>query len=70
LPELIDVIIEEKTRLFVSAVGVPPHEVVDKLHKAGILIMNVRDFFSFPPSLPPTPLKSPPTHTPLSPSLR
>ncbi|KAH9000404.1 2-nitropropane dioxygenase [Lactarius akahatsu] len=41
LPELIDVIIEEKTRLFVSAVGVPPREVVDKLHKAGILIMNM-----------------------------
>jgi NAD(P)H-dependent flavin oxidoreductase YrpB (nitropropane dioxygenase family) len=36
-----DVIIEEKTRLFVSAVGVPPREVVDKLHKAGILVMNV-----------------------------
>jgi len=41
LPELIDVIIEEKTRLFVSAVGVPPREVVDRLHKAGILVMNM-----------------------------
>jgi len=41
LPELIDVIIEEKTRLFVSAVGVPQPEVVDKLHKAGILVMNM-----------------------------
>ncbi|KAI0285762.1 2-nitropropane dioxygenase [Russula aff. rugulosa BPL654] len=41
LPEIIDVIIEEKTRLFVSAVGVPPREVVDKLHEAGILIMNM-----------------------------
>jgi len=41
LPGLIDVIIEEKTRLFVSAVGVPPREVVDKLHEAGILIMNM-----------------------------
>ncbi|KAI0305824.1 2-nitropropane dioxygenase [Multifurca ochricompacta] len=41
LPELIDVIIEEKARLFVSAVGVPPKEVVDKLHKAGILVMNM-----------------------------
>jgi len=40
LTELIDVIIE-KTRLFVSAVGVPPREVVDKLHKAGLLVMNV-----------------------------
>jgi len=44
LPELIDVIIEEKARLFVSAVGVPPREVIDKLHKAGILVMNVRAF--------------------------
>ncbi|QRV86281.1 Nitronate monooxygenase [Ceratobasidium sp. AG-Ba] len=41
LPELIDVIIEEKTTLFVSAVGVPPKEVVDRLHKAGILVMNM-----------------------------
>jgi len=41
LPELIDVIIEEKARLFVSAIGIPPHKVVDKLHKAGILIMNM-----------------------------
>jgi NAD(P)H-dependent flavin oxidoreductase YrpB (nitropropane dioxygenase family) len=42
LPELIDVIIEEKTSLFVCAIGVPPKTVVDKLHKAGIPIMNVR----------------------------
>jgi NAD(P)H-dependent flavin oxidoreductase YrpB (nitropropane dioxygenase family) len=41
LSELIDVIIEEKTRLFVSAVGVPPREVVERLHKAGILVMNM-----------------------------
>jgi NAD(P)H-dependent flavin oxidoreductase YrpB (nitropropane dioxygenase family) len=41
LPELINVIIEEKTRLFVSAVGVPPREVVDRLHAAGIMIMNM-----------------------------
>ncbi|KAI0288458.1 2-nitropropane dioxygenase [Russula brevipes] len=41
LTELIDVIVEEKARLFVSAVGVPPREVVDKLHKAGILVMNM-----------------------------
>jgi NAD(P)H-dependent flavin oxidoreductase YrpB (nitropropane dioxygenase family) len=41
LPDLINVIIEEKTRLFVSAVGVPPREVVDKLHAAGIIIMNM-----------------------------
>lgn len=41
LPELIDVIIEEKASLFVCAVGVPPKEVVDKLHKAGIPVMNM-----------------------------
>ena len=37
LPELIDVIIQEKASLFVSAVGVPPAWAVDKLHAAGIL---------------------------------
>ncbi|KAF7370466.1 putative nitronate monooxygenase [Mycena sanguinolenta] len=41
LPELIDVIIEEKTALFVSAIGVPPRDVVDKLHKVGIPVMNM-----------------------------
>ncbi|QRW13252.1 Nitronate monooxygenase [Ceratobasidium sp. AG-Ba] len=41
LPELIDVIIEEKASLFVCAVGVPPKFAVDKLHKAGIPIMNM-----------------------------
>jgi len=41
LPELIDIIIAEKVRLFVSAVGVPPRWVVDKLHQAGIPVMNV-----------------------------
>jgi len=39
LDELIDVIIEEKAKLFVSAVGVPPKYIVDKLHKAGIFVM-------------------------------
>ena len=38
---MIDVIIEEKTKLFVSAVGVPPKWAVDKLHQAGILVMNM-----------------------------
>ncbi|ELU42862.1 2-nitropropane dioxygenase [Rhizoctonia solani AG-1 IA] len=33
LPELIDVIIEEKASLFVCAVGIPPKFAVDKLHK-------------------------------------
>ncbi|CAA7265151.1 unnamed protein product [Cyclocybe aegerita] len=41
LPELIQVIIEEKTTLFVSAVGVPPKWAVDELHKAGIVVMNM-----------------------------
>ena len=41
LPELIDVLIEEKIRLFVCAIGVPPPWVVEKLHKAGTLVMNV-----------------------------
>merc|ERR1712137_40882 len=41
LPELIDIIIEEKAALFVSAVGVPPAWVVEKLHAAGIPVMNM-----------------------------
>ncbi|CAG7938227.1 unnamed protein product [Penicillium nalgiovense] len=41
LGELVDIIIQEKASLFVSAVGVPPKAVVDKLHDAGILCMNM-----------------------------
>ncbi|KAJ5668462.1 uncharacterized protein N7477_007032 [Penicillium maclennaniae] len=41
LNELINVIIEEKAALFVSAVGISPKEVVDRLHGAGILYMNM-----------------------------
>mmetsp|Transcript_14476 Transcript_14476/g.36618 ORF Transcript_14476/g.36618 Transcript_14476/m.36618 type:complete len:368 (-) Transcript_14476:210-1313(-) len=41
LPELIDITIEMGAKLFVSAVGVPPKFVVDKLHAAGIPIMNM-----------------------------
>lgn len=41
LDKLIDVIIEAGAKLFVSAVGVPPKSVVDKLHRAGILYMNM-----------------------------
>ncbi|KDQ15111.1 hypothetical protein BOTBODRAFT_158740 [Botryobasidium botryosum FD-172 SS1] len=41
LAELISIIIEEKASLFVCAVGVPPKEAVDPLHKAGIPIMNM-----------------------------
>ncbi|KAH9257596.1 hypothetical protein BASA81_004045 [Batrachochytrium salamandrivorans] len=41
LPELIDIIINEKASVFVSAVGVPPGWAVEKLHKAGILCGNM-----------------------------
>lgn len=41
LNDLVDIVIEEKAKLFVSAVGVPPREVVEKLHKNGILYMNM-----------------------------
>jgi NAD(P)H-dependent flavin oxidoreductase YrpB (nitropropane dioxygenase family) len=41
LDELIDVIIEEKTSLFVCAVGVPPKAIVDRLHAAKIPVMNM-----------------------------
>lgn len=41
LDELTDIVIESGARLFVSAVGVPPKHVVEKLHKAGILYMNM-----------------------------
>lgn len=41
LNELIDIVIEEKASLFVSAVGIPPKHVVDRLHKAGIPYMNM-----------------------------
>ncbi|KAG8948632.1 hypothetical protein FRC04_009396 [Tulasnella sp. 424] len=34
-------IIKEKAALFVCAVGVPPKEVVEKLHAAGIPVMNM-----------------------------
>ncbi|KAJ7117805.1 2-nitropropane dioxygenase [Mycena epipterygia] len=41
LGELIEVIIEEKAAVFVCAIGVPPKSVVDRLHEAGIPIMNM-----------------------------
>ncbi|KAH6918758.1 2-nitropropane dioxygenase [Coprinopsis sp. MPI-PUGE-AT-0042] len=41
LPELIDVVIKGKAALFVSAVGVPPKWAVEKLHEAGIPVMNM-----------------------------
>jgi len=41
LDGLIDVVIESGTKLFVSAVGIPPKHVVERLHGAGILYMNM-----------------------------
>jgi len=41
LGELADIIIKEKAAIFVSAVGVPPKWMVDKLHAAGIPVMNM-----------------------------
>ncbi|KAH0608638.1 uncharacterized protein H6S33_001772 [Morchella sextelata] len=41
LNELVDVVIESGAALFVSAVGVPPKHVVERLHKAGIPYMNM-----------------------------
>ncbi|KAI9824062.1 MAG: hypothetical protein M1832_002130 [Thelocarpon impressellum] len=41
LDELVTIIIEEGASLFVSAVGVPPKPVVERLHKAGVLYMNM-----------------------------
>ncbi|OAA47647.1 oxidoreductase, 2-nitropropane dioxygenase family [Metarhizium rileyi] len=41
LDELVDIVIDSGAKLFVSAVGVPPKHVVQKLQKAGILYMNM-----------------------------
>ena len=41
LNELIDIIIESRAKLFVCAVGVPPKWVVEKLHAAGVMVMNM-----------------------------
>lgn len=41
LGELVDIVIESGAKLFVSAVGVPPKAIVEKLHAAGILYMNM-----------------------------
>jgi NAD(P)H-dependent flavin oxidoreductase YrpB (nitropropane dioxygenase family) len=41
LSDIVDVVIESGARVFVSAVGVPPRWVVDKLHAHGILYMNM-----------------------------
>lgn len=41
LNELVDIIIDSGAKLFVSAVGVPPKAIVEKLHANGILYMNM-----------------------------
>ena len=41
LPELIDIIVAEKAKLFICAVGVPPKWAVDKLHAGGVVIANM-----------------------------
>ncbi|MCJ1302826.1 hypothetical protein MMC08_005631 [Hypocenomyce scalaris] len=41
LDELVSIIIDSGAKLFVSAVGVPPKAVVDRLHEAGVLYMNM-----------------------------
>jgi NAD(P)H-dependent flavin oxidoreductase YrpB (nitropropane dioxygenase family) len=41
LLELIDVMVETGCKLFVCAIGIPPQDAVDKLHKNGILYMNM-----------------------------
>ena len=41
LDELVTIIIDSGAKLFVSAVGVPPAHVVQRLHKAGVLYMNM-----------------------------
>lgn len=41
LDALITVTIDAGARLFVSAVGVPPPHVIQRLHAAGILVMNM-----------------------------
>ncbi|KAF9893696.1 hypothetical protein FE257_009864 [Aspergillus nanangensis] len=41
LDELISIIIASGAKLFVSAVGLPPKRVVDRLHANGVLYMNM-----------------------------
>jgi len=41
LNELTDIIIDSGAKLFVSAVGVPPKATVERLHKGGVLYMNM-----------------------------
>lgn len=41
LDQLINVIVDNGAKLFVSAVGIPPKEVIEKLHQNGIFVMNM-----------------------------
>lgn len=41
LDELVEVVIDEGARLFVSAVGVPPARVITRLHEGGVVVMNM-----------------------------
>ncbi|KAI9704169.1 MAG: hypothetical protein M1836_007030 [Candelina mexicana] len=41
LDELVEVVVNEGAKLFVSAVGVPPKRVIERLHKGGVLVMNM-----------------------------
>lgn len=41
LDELIDVVIRNGAKIFVSAVGVPPPHIIERLHRSNILIMNM-----------------------------
>ncbi|KAK1253194.1 hypothetical protein MKX07_001271 [Trichoderma sp. CBMAI-0711] len=41
LDELIDITIDSGAKLFVSAVGVPPKHIIERLHDKGILVMNM-----------------------------
>ena len=46
LPELTEVIAKSGAKLFVCAVGVPPKEMVDRLHSAGVVVMKSVAFVS------------------------
>mmetsp|Transcript_44213 Transcript_44213/g.118934 ORF Transcript_44213/g.118934 Transcript_44213/m.118934 type:complete len:352 (+) Transcript_44213:57-1112(+) len=41
LPELIDIIVQEKAKLFICAIGVPPPWAVEKLHAGGVVVANM-----------------------------
>lgn len=41
LDELIDITIQSGAKLFVSSAGVPPKHIIDRLHDASILVMNI-----------------------------